>query len=176
MCSLYIFLLFGRLKNSESLLYKSMETYDTRSCVILTGTPVQNNLSEMYALLSFVCPDVFKLSDKEQFLAKYKNVKSDEKGESCHCMFEFAACNEHLLLMKSCTFHQLPCGSVRLLILVLCFTAAESLQQLIKPYLLRRTKAMVALDIPEKSEVTIYHPISDLQKKYYKAILTKDAG
>ena len=68
-----------------------METYDTRSCVILTGTPVQNNLSEMYALLSFVCPDVFKLSDKEQFLAKYKNVKSNEKGESCHCTFKFPA-------------------------------------------------------------------------------------
>lgn len=42
--------------------------------------------------------------------------------------------------------------------------------------MLRRTKAEVAVDIPEKSEVFIYHPISDLQKKYYKAILTKDAG
>ena len=41
---------------------------------------------------------------------------------------------------------------------------------------MRRTKADVALDIPSKSEVFIYHPISDLQKKYYKAILTKDAG
>jgi len=44
---------------------------------------------------------------------------------------------------------------------------SDDLQSLIKPWLLRRTKAEVALDIPEKSEVFIYHP---------KAILTKDAG
>lgn len=53
---------------------------------------------------------------------------------------------------------------------------AEELQTIIKPYILRRTKAQVALDIPPKSEVTLYHPLSDLQKKYYKAILMKDSG
>lgn len=53
---------------------------------------------------------------------------------------------------------------------------SEKLQDTIRPYLLRRTKAEVALDIPDKSELFVYHPISDLQKKYYKAILTKDAG
>lgn len=69
-----------RLKNSESLLYKAMEVFDTLSFVILSGTPVQNNLSELYALLSFVCPDIFKLSDKEEFLTSYKTVRTDEKG------------------------------------------------------------------------------------------------
>ena len=56
------------------------------------------------------------------------------------------------------------------------FLVSDQLQNAIKPYIMRRTKADVALDIPSKSEVFIYHPISDLQKKYYKAILTKDAG
>jgi len=41
---------------------------------------------------------------------------------------------------------------------------------------LRRTKAQVALDIPPKCDLILYHPLSELQKKYYKAILMKDAG
>ena len=31
-------------------------------------------------------------------------------------------------------------------------------------------------DLPTKSEVILYHGMSALQKKYYKAILTKDLG
>lgn len=57
-----------------------METYDSGSCVILTGTPVQNNLGEMYSLLSFVHPDQFKLSAKDDFLVTYKNIKTDARG------------------------------------------------------------------------------------------------
>ena len=34
----------------------------------------------------------------------------------------------------------------------------------------------VLLDLPEKSEVILYTGLSALQKKYYKAILTKDLG
>ena len=32
------------------------------------------------------------------------------------------------------------------------------------------------MDLPEKSEVILYTGLSALQKKYYKAILTKDLG
>ena len=34
----------------------------------------------------------------------------------------------------------------------------------------------VLLDLPMKSEVILYCGLSALQKKYYKAILTKDLG
>ena len=42
--------------------------------------------------------------------------------------------------------------------------------------MLRRTKSEVVKDLPKKSEVILYHGISELQKKYYKAILLKDIG
>lgn len=64
---------------------------------------------------------------------------------------------------------------MHLAVFIMLLVSAE-LQDLIKPYVLRRTKAQVALDIPEKHEVTIHHPLSDLQKKYYKALLMKDLG
>jgi len=46
----------------------------------------------------------------------------------------------------------------------------------LEPFLLRRVKAEVASDLPRKSELLLYHGMSALQKKYYKAILTKDLG
>lgn len=75
-----LILLYYRLKNSESLLYKSMENYNTLCHVLLTGTPVQNNLAEMYALLSFVVPNQFTLADKDDFLETYRDVKTDSNG------------------------------------------------------------------------------------------------
>jgi SNF2 family DNA or RNA helicase len=37
-----------------------------------------------------------------------------------------------------------------------------------------RTKEEVLKDLPKKSEIVMFHGISKLQKKLYKAILTKD--
>ncbi|PNJ85181.1 CHD1L isoform 3 [Pongo abelii] len=51
---------------------------------------------------------------------------------------------------------------------------ASELHKLLQPFLLRRVKAEVATELPKKTEVVIYHGMSALQKKYYKAILMKD--
>lgn len=45
-----------RLKNSESLLHQTLIEWDISHSILLTGTPVQNNLQELYALLSFIAP------------------------------------------------------------------------------------------------------------------------
>lgn len=55
------------------------------------------------------------------------------------------------------------------------YTASE-LHNLLQPFLLRRVKAEVATELPKKTEVVIYHSMSALQKRYYKAILMKDLG
>lgn len=55
------------------------------------------------------------------------------------------------------------------------YTASE-LHKLLQPFLLRRVKAEVATELPKKTEVVIYHGMSALQKKYYKAVLMKDLG
>ncbi len=62
--------------------------------------------------------------------------------------------------------------------LTLCsiLSGLKELYSVLKPYLLRRTKANVLKDLPDKSEVILYHGLTCLQKKLYKAILTKDLG
>lgn len=58
---------------------------------------------------------------------------------------------------------------------LITFIAAE-LQSILEPFLLRRVKSQVAVDLPKKTELVVYHGMSALQKKYYKAVLMKDLG
>lgn len=47
-----------RLKNSESLTFQSLDTLRVKRRVILSGTPIQNDLSEYFSLLNFAIPDL----------------------------------------------------------------------------------------------------------------------
>ena len=50
-----------RMKNAGSKLSQTItQYYHTRFRLILTGTPLQNNLPELWALLNFVLPNIFK--------------------------------------------------------------------------------------------------------------------
>lgn len=48
-----------RLKNRESELYKKLNAFNTGSRLLITGTPLQNNLKELAALFDFVAPGQF---------------------------------------------------------------------------------------------------------------------
>ncbi|XP_072016893.1 chromodomain-helicase-DNA-binding protein 1-like [Amphiura filiformis] len=119
-----------RLKNQNSLLHQTLKEFDIKHRVLLTGTPVQNNLQELYALLSFIAPRVFRPSISDDFVEEYDDISSDKVKNDLH--------------------------------------------SILLPFLLRRTKSEVVLDLPKKSEVLLYHGLSALQKKLYKAVLTKD--
>lgn len=54
-----------RLKNEASMFSKTVRTFLTSHRLLLTGTPLQNNLHELWALLNFLLPDIF--SDSDQF-------------------------------------------------------------------------------------------------------------
>ncbi|KAI1802805.1 SNF2 family N-terminal domain-containing protein [Daldinia bambusicola] len=53
-----------KLKNQSTLIYKQMMRVPTEWRLILSGTPVQNNLKELLTLLRFIEPDMF---DKSKF-------------------------------------------------------------------------------------------------------------
>ncbi|XP_063112832.1 chromodomain-helicase-DNA-binding protein 1-like isoform X2 [Cavia porcellus] len=120
-----------RLKNQSSLLHKTLSEFSVVFSLLLTGTPVQNSLQELYSLLSFVEPDLFCKEQVEDFVHRYQDIEKESKS-------------------------------------------GNELHKLLQPFLLRRVKAEVATELPKKTEVVIYHGMSPLQKKYYKAILMKD--
>ncbi|KAL3047948.1 hypothetical protein OYC64_021996 [Pagothenia borchgrevinki] len=120
-----------RLKNANSLLHRTLTQFSVGFRVLLTGTPIQNNLQELYSLLSFIQPAVFSAKETDDFCSKYANVQNQP-------------------------------------------ALASELQGVLEPFLLRRVKAEVAVDLPKKTELLVYHGMSALQKKYYKAFLMKD--
>ncbi|KAJ1817125.1 chromatin remodeling complex Adenosinetriphosphatase [Coemansia sp. RSA 2598] len=52
-----------RLKNENSMLSKLVRMFSSERRLLITGTPLQNNLHELWALLNFLLPDVFGSSD-----------------------------------------------------------------------------------------------------------------
>ncbi|XP_024909870.1 chromodomain-helicase-DNA-binding protein 1-like isoform X2 [Cynoglossus semilaevis] len=120
-----------RLKNQKSMLHQTLTQFSVEFRVLLTGTPIQNNLQELYSLLTFIQPNVFNAQQAEDFSSAYCGVQKDQ-------------------------------------------ALAAELQSLLEPFLLRRMKWEVALDVPRKQELVVYHGMSSLQKKLYKAVLMKD--
>ncbi|KAJ7509970.1 DNA repair protein, SNF2 family [Mycena galericulata] len=61
-----------RLKNSDSLTFQSLNALDVKRRVILTGTPIQNDLSEYFSLLNFANPNF--LGTKNDFRKNFENL------------------------------------------------------------------------------------------------------
>lgn len=119
-----------RLKNRKSNLYLEMEQWKIDFPLFLSGTPVQNNVDELFSLLHFVDPKTFANFDflKEQL----GELQSAEEIGILH--------------------------------------------GLMKPYLLRRVKADVEKSLAPKEETLIEVSLTNLQKKYYRAVYEKILG
>jgi ATP-dependent DNA helicase len=57
-----------RLKNPKCQLMAMLRRIQTGSRFLLTGTPVQNNMSEMWSLMNFLLPEIF-----DEPVRKYSN-------------------------------------------------------------------------------------------------------
>lgn len=66
-----------RVKNEHSKLSRVVREFNVEHRLLITGTPLQNNLHELWALLNFLLPDVF--TDSEDFDTWF-NV-DEEKGQ-----------------------------------------------------------------------------------------------
>lgn len=67
-----------RLKNDDSLLYKALTEFNTNHRLLITGTPLQNSLKELWALLHFIMPN--KFANWEEFEKEHDNAA--QKGYS----------------------------------------------------------------------------------------------
>lgn len=114
------------IKNPESAIYKTVMLLRSKHRMVLTGTPIENSLKDLWAQFNFVNPGL--LGTKENFRNNYTIPIS--KGENIR--------------------------------------AGERLKQLIRPFLLRRTKEQVATELPPLTEKVLYCEMSPSQEAVYK--------
>ncbi|KAG7446305.1 SNF2 family DNA-dependent ATPase [Guyanagaster necrorhizus] len=70
-----------RIKNVDSILSQIVRAFTSRGRMLITGTPLQNNLKELFALLNFICPEIFvNYKDLDSFLHK-DSAGTDEEEE-----------------------------------------------------------------------------------------------
>lgn len=75
-----------RLKNSDSLTFQTLDMLNVKRRVILSGTPIQNDLSEYFSLINFAIPDVLgsRLEFRKQFeldILKGRDALATEKQQ-----------------------------------------------------------------------------------------------
>ncbi|KAH3902797.1 putative ATPase SCDLUD_000388 [Saccharomycodes ludwigii] len=135
-----------RLKNINCRLIKELKTLRTNNRLLLTGTPLQNNLSELWTLLNFILPDIF--SDYESFSKWFDyddlaNTTSDKLNDIIS-----AELQKNLV---------------------------TNLHTILKPFLLRRLKKNVLnKTLPPKREYIINCPLTPWQEFLYRSTLNSD--
>ncbi|CAB4064730.1 SMARCA5 [Lepeophtheirus salmonis] len=99
-----------RIKNEESKLSLIVREIKTTNRLLLTGTPLQNNLHELWALLNFLLPEVFSSSnDFDKWFNtdtclgddSLKKVTSSKEGDEY--LYEFIQDAERML--RKCVNH-----------------------------------------------------------------------
>lgn len=65
-----------RLKNMNCRLIKELKTYSSANRLLLTGTPLQNNLAELWSLLNFLLPDIFDDLDMFQSWFDFSDINN----------------------------------------------------------------------------------------------------
>ena len=136
-----------RLKNNQSKFFKVLAGYALNYKMLLTGTPLQNNLEELFYLLNFLTPG--KFHDLAEFQNNFESVgegNGEQKGVE---LDEAAAANNKL-------------------------STVRKLHELLGPHMLRRLKADVLKNMPSKSECIVRTNLAPAQKKVYKNILTRN--
>ncbi|KAM7385038.1 hypothetical protein PAMP_001137 [Pampus punctatissimus] len=131
-----------RIKNLNCRLVRELKMLPTDNKLLLTGTPLQNNLAELWSLLNFLLPEVF--DDLKSFESWFD---IDTLGEAENVV---AAEREQNIL--------------------------SMLHQILTPFLLRRLKSDVTLEVPPKKEVIVYAPLTNKQEALYTAVVNKTIG
>ena len=115
------------IKNPNSLQTKAAKTLQGMTRLVLTGTPIENRLSDLWSLFDFICPGL--LGNAKDF-GNYAKKIANASGTDTY----------------------------------------GPLRTLVSPYILRRLKTdkKIIADLPEKTEVKAYCPLTKIQASLYE--------
>ena len=154
------------IKSTKTKLSKAIKQIYAMHRLILTGTPIQNNVCELWCLFDFLIPGY--LGTEKQFNQKYARYIVPPGSTStrtferlCSQVAQQQQQNKDNKKTDSSSdaakdFHQLS------------IVALESLHKQVLPFLLRRTKEEVLNDLPPKIIQDYYCEMSALQKELYQ--------
>lgn len=71
-----------RLKNRESLLYGKLQDFKVPSRLLITGTPMQNTLGELTALMDFLIPGMVQIDEKLDVTSEEAGQKIEELAQA----------------------------------------------------------------------------------------------
>ena len=116
------------VKNPASTAAKRIRDIRARMRLALTGTPMENTLTDLWALFDWLVPGL--LGDRKSFRAQVL-LPIEKEGDT---------------------------------------QAQARLNRRIQPFILRRTKDQVALDLPAKTEITELIPLGAKQRALYETV------
>ena len=116
-----------RIKNWSTKTTQAIKRLRSRYAFILTGTPIENRIDELYSLMDFLNPSL--LGPLFRFNREYYDL--DDRGR--------------------------PAG----------YRNLDKLHERIKPHMLRRRKADVETELPERSDRNHFVPLSAEQQGEY---------
>ena len=73
-----------RLKSNQSKFFKYLASYNIDHKLLLTGTPLQNNLEELFHLLNFLSKD--KFNDLTAFQGEFADISKEDQVQKLHDM------------------------------------------------------------------------------------------
>jgi helicase SWR1 len=138
------------IKNFQSQRWQTMLTFNTRARLLLTGTPLQNNLTELWSLLYFLMPS----DGTEQGVGGFANLKEFQDW--------FKKPSEQILEHGR---DQMDDESRAII---------SKLHKVLRPYLLRRLKADVEKQMPAKYEHVEFCRLSKRQRELYDGFLNRE--
>ncbi|RDI86329.1 hypothetical protein Vi05172_g3871 [Venturia inaequalis] len=129
------------IKNFQSQRWQVLLTFKTHSRLLLTGTPLQNNLQELWSLLYFLMPAGLDgaggFADLEKFLNSMKRPADQILDQGMQKLDAEAQAR------------------------------VTKLHEVLRPFLLRRLKADVEKQMPGKYEHVVYCRLSKRQRQLY---------
>lgn len=168
-----------KLKDNTSQISIILRGFTTLHKVILSGTPLQNNLHELWALLNFISPLIFNVPEDFVGLVRGEipegsRIEPSLQGEQIGEESVTIEVNEDMSETTEVTTEVLTTQPTSVTSTTDESVAAK-MHDVLKLFILRREKKDVE-SLPAKREYLINCGMTTLQRMLYKSLLAKDLG